>query len=123
MVESAVFMSGCEICLTILSMPSSLRKSDIYMMILTDCEHFMVCVGSIHAFKTFVKSGFDECTGEVISCVFLPLYFTNCLTGCIDLLLQALLRTVELQEQSRGHRVREGAEPVTGVNHHVVQKL
>lgn len=48
---------------------------------------------------------------------------THSRTGCGDLLLEASLGTVELQEQSRGHRVGQRAEPVARVHHHIVQKL
>lgn len=44
-------------------------------------------------------------------------------TGRADLLLEASLRAVELQEQGRGHGVGQRAEAVARVDHHVVQEL
>lgn len=41
-------------------------------------------------------------------------------TSYPDLLLNALLGTMELQEQSRGHLVRQTAEPVACIDHHVI---
>lgn len=49
--------------------------------------------------------------------------FARSHTGRVDLLLEASLGAVELQEQSRAHGVGQRAEPVARVDHHVVQKL
>lgn len=44
-------------------------------------------------------------------------------TSCGHLFFKTSLGSVELQEQSRGHGVGQGAEPVAGIDHHIVQKL
>lgn len=40
-----------------------------------------------------------------------------------DLLVQAPVAAVELQEERRGHCVAEGVEAVTRINHHIIQKF
>lgn len=44
-------------------------------------------------------------------------------TGHLDLFLEASLRAVELQEESRGHGVGQRAVSVARVHHHIIQKL
>lgn len=44
-------------------------------------------------------------------------------TCCADLLLEAALGAVELQEEGRSHRVGQRAESVARIHHHVIQEL